>query len=425
MIDVCLIYLPKPYLKQPDAQQPLGLLYIADSLEKAGKKVVIQNYTKYSCNEIKYFLPKAKLYGITATSLELPYANKVARIIKTLRHDATVIIGGPGTLHKDLIDLEYVDTIVKGEGEEIIKHLLENVETDKKNARCYQSSPVNVDKYTPARHLIKNQGGNIFAFDKNYYPGGSTVILSSRGCPFPCAFCSAPALTYQKKVRFRNPLNIREEIQSVIKDYGIRQFRFSDDMFTASKEHVFNVCNAIGDLDIAWRISCRVKPISDDILKAMKEAGCKELSFGIESFDNDVLKGLKKHTTAEDNQKALKLAHKHGFTTRILFMIRTPFQTRKTIALNKYYIKRVPYDIIACTAFIPIPGCDIWNNPDNYNIEILDKDIEKYNFYMYGPDGRRKIDKIINIKGRDINEYHKESEDFRDWIENIGKVNKG
>lgn len=430
MIDVILIYLPKPFLKQPDAQAPLGLMYIAASLEKHGKTVQIKNYASYSNEEAIENLPPAKLYGITATSLEIPQAGRFARMMKNKYIDAKIVVGGPGVYAFEgtgSINREGIDSAFYGEGEYAILDVLEDAIKDTMKFDYVGEAIEDLDALPfPARHLLKDKlGGNIFAYDSNYMEGGSTVIISSRGCPFKCAFCSAPRLTHTNKLRFRSPKEVAREMQHVVSTYNIKQFRFSDDMFTAGRKRVFELCEEIGKLDTVWRISCRVKPLDEDMLKAMWDAGCRELSFGIESFDDKVLAGLKKGTTGADNVKALILADKLGFKSRMLFMIRTPFQTPETIKINKYWIQRVPFAIMACTAFVPIPGCDIWYNPDKYNIEILDRDLDKYNFYMFGPEGRVPIEPIIKIKNRNLDEFTKESEEFRDWAYDFGKVNEG
>ena len=425
--DVILIYLPKPYLNEPDAQAPLGLMYLAAELEKAGKSVDIRNYAAYSDEEVHTDLPHACLYGITATSLEIPQANRFARLIRAKYPDASIVIGGPGSYANEFVDFDVVDSVCIGDGEKTIFNILEDAYTGTMDKIYYGEVITDLDSLElPARHLLKDrQGGNIFAYGHNYLEGGSTVILSSRGCPFKCAFCSAPKLSYNNKLRFRSPASVATEMKHVIDTYGIRQFRFSDDMFTANRKRVLELCDAIGPLNAVWRISCRVKPLDDVMLHTMWNAGCRELSFGIESFDNAVLAGLNKKATAEDNISALNRSAKVGYRTRMLFMIRTPFQTRGTIELNKHWIVRVPFDIMACTGFIPIPGSDVWYNPEKYNIEILDRDLDKYNFYMFNSEGRRPLDPIIKIVDRPLDEFMKESEEFRDWVEDLGKANKG
>lgn len=427
-MDVCLIYLPKPFLKQPDAQAPLGLMYLAAALEEKNKTVCIKNYASFTDEEAIEDLPAATLFGITTTSLEVPQANTFAKLIKQKYPKAQIILGGPGAYSHEFIDFKTIDGICLGEGEKTIFDILTDAE-NKTVQHSYTGEKISdLDTLAlPARHLLKDKlGGDVFAYNSSYDGTHlSTVIIGTRGCSFKCAFCSAPILTQQNKLRYRSPKAIAAEIRHVVDTYGIRQFRFSDDMFTANPKQVIAICKEIEKEQVFWRISCRVKPLTEDMLKAMWDSGCRELSFGIESFDDNVLKGLKKNATATANVRALELAAKYGYKTRMLFMIRTPFQTPETIRLNKHYIERVPYNIIACTAFIPIPGCDVWYHPDRYNIEILDTDINKYNFYMFGPEGRRKIDPIIRIKDRSIEEFHQESEEFRDWLETEGKLNRG
>lgn len=427
MDDIILIYLPKPYLNQPDAQAPLGILYIAASLEKAGKSVTVKNYANFTDKEALNHLPKAILYGITITSLELLQANRFARQIKKRHPKAKICLGGPGTYADEFIDWEVIDAICKGEGEFTIHEILKDAKAGTLK-KIYMGERVdNLDLLPfPARHLLKDkQGGNIFAYNHNYKEGGSTVILSSRGCPFYCHFCSSPYFTNSHKLRFRSPKHVAAEMSHVIEKYNIRQFRFSDDMFTAKRKNVLELCDLIGNMDIAWRISCRVNPIDQEILDVMSQAGCKEISLGVESFDNNVLKILNKKATAKDNAIALELAAKVGVKTRVLLMIRTPGQTKDTIKINLDYLERVPFNIIACTGFIPIPGSAIWYRPDDFNIEILDRNLDHYNFYMYGPSGRRPLEPTIKIKDRPLDEFMQESEDFRDYVEEAGKINRG
>jgi len=427
MIDVTLLYLPKPYLKQPEAQAPLGILYVAASLEKEGISVVVKNYASNTDEEAISDLPEACLYGITVTSLELLQANRFAELIKKHRPKAMICLGGPGTYSDEFVNWNVIDSICKGEGEYTILEMLKDAKAGKLK-KIYMGKIVdNLDAIPfPARHLLEGkQGGNIFAYDHNYKEGGSTVILSTRGCPYNCHFCSSPYFTNSRKLRFRSPQYVAAEIKQVIEKYNIRQFRFSDDMFTANKKNIYELCNLIGDMDIVWRISCRVNPIDKEMLEVIFQAGCKEISFGIESFDNNVLRILNKKATDADNVRALEMAAEVGIKTRVLFMIRTPGQTKETVKININYLEHVPYNIIACTGFIPIPGSAIWYRPDDFNIEILDRNLDKYNFYMFGMDGRRPLEPIIKIKDRPLDEFIQESEEFRDYIEEIGKINRG
>jgi len=423
---VLLLYLPHPYLRQPDAQAPIGILYVAALLEQSGIDVQVRNYSTLNTWQAIADLPRADIYGISVTSLELKQANRFAHLIKEKYDRCAVVLGGPGTFSDEYVDWGVVDSICKGDGENAIFHMLEDY--SKRSLRpVYAMPPVeNLDGLPfPARHLLGgNQGGNIFAYNHKYSGNNSTVVSTSRGCPFHCSFCSSPFFT-NNKVRFRDPENVFQEMKLVVEQHGIRQFRISDDMFLADPKRVLRLCELVGPLDVAWRISTRVKPMNETLYRAMFEAGCKEVSFGVESFDEDVLNTLKKGTTPEDNAHALEVCQKIGINTRVLFMIRTPGQTARTVPKNIWWLQRVPYTIICCTCFVPIPGSDIWHNPDAYNIEIVNRNLDDYNFYFFGSRGENDIKNIVKIKDRSLEEFNAESEEFRDFLRNTGKLNGG
>lgn len=425
MIECSLISLPKPHLRTPGAQKSLGLLYIASALRSRGHSVALNDLSSYKKDKKAVeSLPLASLYGITCTSMEIPHVNRFAKIIKEVFVGSRIVIGGPGAYSKEFIDFSVIDSVCVGDGEIVIDQILKDAKSNQMEKEYIGETVKDLDVLPlPARDLVKGgQGGKVFAGDQE---GESAVIVSSRGCPKKCAFCAAPGMTHQSCLRLRDPLRISEEIKIVKGAFGINNFRFSDDFFIVNKKRALKLADAIGPLDINFRISCAVKPLDDEILKTLKQAGLCEGSLGIESFDNNVLKVLKKGTTADQNVKALELFAKHDITSRILFMIRTPGQTRDTMTINKHYLKRVPYSLIACTGLIPLPLSDLWENPAEYGMTILNKDLDLYNFYMFNSHGRRPLDKIFSIEGRDIDEFHKESEDFRDWLEAEGKVNKG
>ncbi len=431
---VVLIYLPHPYLVDPDAQAGLGLLYVASSLiQKTNHDVVLCNFSSNTDQEALNDLPEADVYGLTVTALELLQANDFGKKIKQKFPNSKIVLGGAGTFSNEYVDFDIIDSILKGEGEITFIKMLQDVENNKLQKVYIGETTKDLDiLHIPARHLLdKKQGGHIFAnhttydktFSMQYKGNGTTTILTSRGCPFACHFCSAPSIN--GKVRFRSPQSVYEEIKYVLDTYKIKQFRFSDEMYTAKKSHVFEICKLIKPLGIVWRISTRVKPLDLETLKVMRASGCVEVSFGIESFDDDVLKMLNKKTTAEDNARGLRLAKEAGMMTRALFMIRTPGQTKDTVRKNIEWLKKVDYDTIAVTSFVPLPGSAIWERPDDFNIEILNRNLNDYNFYFYGSEGKNELKDIIKIKDRSLEEFNEESEYFRDWIEKQGKTNKG
>lgn len=422
---IVLISLPHPYLRQPDAQAPLGLLYLASILEKANREVEVKNYSTFMTEEALSDLPYADLYGITVTSMELFQANRFAKKIKALYPSSKVAVGGPGTVSDEFVDRDYVDSVCKGEGELTILEMVNDIENGGLKSIYNGKRVENLDTLPlPARHLLTGkQGGHIFAYNKNYIGDESVTILTSRGCPYHCAFCSAPSIN--SDVRYRTAKSVASEMRSVIDRFGIRQFRVSDDNFTTNNRHVMDICRTVKKLDIAWRISIRAKPLTLDMLKALYDANCKEVSIGIESFDDNVLRYLNKGTTARDNAKALEMCEKTSIKARVLFMIRTPGQTASTVPRNIAWLERVPYNIIACMTFVPLPGSDIWANPDKYNIEILNRNMDDYNYYFFNRDGENELKDLIKIKDRTLEELNEESFYFKEYLKETGKLNTG
>ena len=219
--------------------------------------------------------------------------------------------------------------------------------------------------------------------------------------------------------------SVRDEITHVMTQYGIRQFRISDDQFTTNKRRMAKMCEMLSFLDIVWRISARTKFFDYETAKLLYDGGCREISFGIESFDDEVLKILNKGVTAAENAKGLEMADKAGLMARALFMIRTPGQTAKTIPINIKWLEVLPYNIAACNIFMPMPGSDIWYHPDKYGIEILNRNLDDYNIYFYDSSGTRELKDIIRLKGRDAEEVNEESLRFKNYLEEMGKLNTG
>lgn len=424
MLDVTFIYLPHYYLREPEAQLPLGILYLAAVCERAQLSVKVENQSSFATLwDAVNALPESKVFAITVTSLEVPIANDMAYLIRARFPAARIIVGGPGIVKGDISFTPDINTYVVGEAEGCIVSLVKFGSADRVvygvPERMLDTLPF------PARHLItsKKLGGDIFAFGATYDGSHqSTTIISSRGCPHECAFCCEPSAA---AVRFRSVKNILIEVDELIERYNIRQFRFSDDSFTTNKRFVLELCEGLGTRNVAWRVSCRVKPMDLGMVSTMVRAGCKEFSLGVESFDDNVLTVLNKKTTAQDNANAIELINKAGGKSRVLFMIRTPGQTLRTVDINISWLSRLPYDIIACTTFVPLPGSAVWRNPAQYGIKIVDTNLTNYNFYFYSTRGENKIGHLIEYLDQDTKAIEEDSQRFRDWLKTSGKLNKG
>ncbi len=427
---VCFIRTPQKYLVRPRAQAPLGLLYVAAKAKECGAEVIAADTAGMDFNLAEKTIPKADIYAFSATALDYLDAEKVASLLKTRRPGSKIILGGPIYLSPEFVNFKIFDSLIVGEGESIINDVLLDYEKNDYKA-IYHSKSLPIDTIPlPARDIWPSQlGESIFGGSINYYEGGSTVIMTSRGCPHRCAFCAAPTIC-KRKVRFRKIDTVIEEMEVVVINYGIRQFRFSDDNITTNRERIEEFCSRIIASDIlggkiAWRCSIRVRPNDSEMFKLMRAAGCREVALGMESADQDVLDFIKKDISLEDALTCIENARNANIVTRVLLMVGTPGETTETFKKNIKFLLGGIYDLIAMTVFVPYPGCDIWENPQNYRCEIVNRDLSTYNLYYYNSMGIRDVKPYVKLWDFDYDLMSEHISAVRMVANAMGKLNKG
>jgi len=423
---LCLINPPHSYLKNPDAQAPLGLLYVGAAAEQAGFPVFFRNLSSIQ-NIHEAEIPTAEVYGVTGTVLDLPRVEEVCKILHERFSGCKTIVGGPITLSKTKINRRHVDSLIFGEGEEIIVKLLNEwpfIQPSYAASRIQDLDSLPL----PARHLLAGKlGGSVFAGGKQYFGEQSTVISTSRGCPCACTFCASPSI-WGRKIIYRSAESVIAEMQQVIREYGVRQFRFSDDNLTCDAKALKALCTFLEGQEIAWRASIRVLPNKIEMFEMMKRAGCVEVCFGIESGDPDVLRALQKGASVNDNRTAIVNAKKAGLAVRILFMIGTPGQTKQTVQRNIDFFESVKehYDSIALTNFTPLPGCAIAENPAEHGCVPCDPwNLSDFNLCLYGPEGMNQWRNFILPEGMTNEEMTAAKKAMIRYVILTGKSNEG
>ena len=380
MIDLCLINPPHPYLVSPHAQAPLGLLYVAGAVEREGFDVRIANLAGLQEGG-SFVIPEARVYGLTGTHLDVESVTLIARFLKTREPNCRVVLGGPIVMSESELPWRLIDTVFQGEAE---GHVAEIMDTPKGVVACRPLASKDLPQ--PARHLWPGPfGGNVFIERQNFFGAGSTTIMSSRGCPHDCAFCASARLRTlggnvkgAHAVRLYPPDSVIAEMEECVQRFGVRQFRFSDEFFTVSRDHVHAICAGIRKSvvlgyghDIAWRASAAVKPHDLDTFRHMAEAGCREVAFGVETADPVVLRAITRKGTVDEAYAALAIAKKAGLRTRALMMTGLPFETGATFWHNLEFFAKAEFDALALAIFTPFPGCEIFRNPTKFKCEIL------------------------------------------------------
>ena len=203
-------------------------------------------------------------------------------------------------------------------------------------------------------------------------------ILSSRGCPYPCSFCS-PAIrkTHGKKIRVREAIGIVNEIKHLIDNYKVNVLCFEDDNFTTVRSHVEDVCNEIlkQKIKIKWIAHARADNLDYSLLKLMKKAGCDLLRFGIESGSPRIIHLLEKSSGSDWVEKSARIfnyAKRLKISTHALFMIGNPTETEDDIRKTFDSLKQLKPDFIQVHFFTPYPGSKLYEHlkPSLNNINL-------------------------------------------------------
>ena len=363
-LKINLINPPHPDASTDRMDAPLGLLYIAKSLERAGHCVQITDLAGGVPWDIEY----ADIYGISVYAPTIEMSRLIALKCRLKNHKCRIVVGGA---HPTMLpeSVDFADSIVIGEGEVAMLDLVKDYPDIKKRYRHVLDR--DLDLYpNPAYHLV-----DLFSYDRVIDEQPCVTMLTSRGCAYHCAFCGLPS--HCKTMKYRSAASVLSDIWRLKIVYGIKKFYFQDDSFTTNKGHMHRILDLIRPLEIGFKCLSRVGNTLDDY-KKLESAGCNLICFGVESGSQKMLDRMNKQTTVEQNHVAIKLAKEAGLRTKAFFVFGFPGETRETIEETKRFIEKSKPDEYCISNFVPFPGTDVWNSPAKYGITWMSKDFGQY-----------------------------------------------
>jgi len=352
---------------------PVGLLYIASVLKSSGieTKIIDCPAQKIShnvlINHIKEYTPD--IIGITTFTTTMTDVLICAQNIKSINKRIITVLGGHHVYSYPELSASYpnIDYVLKGEADYSFKQLVqalqnnESIEVIKKipgilfklNNEMFINNeyvPVNdLDALPiPDRSLLPPV--KYFSVFDTHQPEIS--IISSRGCPFNCSFCFTPEKTY----RSRSNQNVVQEIISLY-NQGFTNFFFFDDLFSIKPEKLIEISKLIieNNLKISWSFRARINSITHESIAIAKKAGLKRIQFGIETFDENVLKLCNKNIKTSDIYESLKICSNYKIQTVGNFMIGLPGQTIDIIKNDLMLAKQTKFDFAEFHIFTPLP----------------------------------------------------------------------
>ncbi len=369
---ICFVEPPIGFLRD-QLDPPFPLMYLAAVAEQQGWQAEIVHM-----ETLEDILPEVEIYAVTSTSPQWPTTVKLSERLAHEFPDKWVICGGAhiSASPDDFYDSKF-DAVVVGEGEIVLERILKNPDM-LRDCKTITGEPVqSLDTIPfPARHLVDWSKYKRGIMQGKQMLSPAVSIITSRGCPYRCIFCSSHCV-FGRRVRFRSIENVIAEIKHVIDTLGYRGFNFHDDTFCVNRPRILNMCREFARLDIVWRCLTRADSVDRDLLVTMRDSGCKEVIIGMESGSQKILNILRKGTTVEQNLRAMKMV-KEYMQLKVGIIVGSPGETWETIRETEKLLKECPPDFWNVSTFMPLPGSDVYKNPEKFGLKILTWDLDQY-----------------------------------------------
>jgi len=398
LISMRVLLLSTPHPLEESPVPPLSLSYLASVLAREGIEVKILDFlvTQYHPRKLRRELEeyRPQLVGATCVTLNYLLARRMLKLCKAFDPHIFTVIGGPHVtfaLEETLLRSPWIDAVVIGEGERTLVELVRTLEEDK---GIHQVSGIAfadgdmVVKTPPQAHIenldqLPLPARELLPMARYRALGTACTVITSRGCPFSCIFCSGRRM-FGPKVRFRSPGLVVDEIEKLQRDFGLTKINIVDDTFTLNHHHARAVCEEMlrRNLKIKWSVFARVDRISEDLAQLMNRAGCEWILFGVESADEGILKTIRKGITPDEVRRGVKIAAEAGINVFNSFILGLPGESRDTALKSLAFGDELYHKYGAKYGFhilSPLPGTEVYERAKDYGIRILSRNWARYN----------------------------------------------
>lgn len=346
---------------------PMDLAYIAAAIRQTGNEVALldmrleENPLQIVQNRIAEYKPDAIILNVSTSSANQDYET-LAAVPSTVKK---ICFGTHAQTFPDECFGKGADYILIGDPEVAVMNLIKN-KMDGVNSEGVLTKENKQKAPTWTNELDSLPFAALDLFDINkyhapYIKGKFIIMLSSRGCPFPCTFCLYPVF-FGKKYRFRSAKNIVDEMQTAHDQFGVKDFFFLDATFNSTEKKVFGLCEEIiqRQLKVTWICNMRAPGVKQEMLQQMKKAGCERIFYGVE--DPDYLDEIQKGATWKQTIDAFRETKKAGIKTVAFMMLfdRDDITEEEYIKTFLGRLKELKADSFQCNVTVPFPGTKMY-----------------------------------------------------------------
>ncbi len=379
---------------------PLGLAYLAAVCERNNYETQIfdfsasDNIEEYpENNSIYYGTKKAQIseqikkYAPNIVGIQCMYtayandAYEIARAVKEINRKTLVVMGGAhaSSCPESVLANPHVDIVVIGEGEEtfleIVKRFASNQDLSdilgaavRRDGSAFINKPrpyiEDIDTIPlPARHLLPLKRYTEKFKNATFNMRPSTFVVTSRGCPYNCRFCSIKSV-WGRTWRYHSPKRVVDEIEEVIKKYGVGEIHFVDDNISTKIERLIAICDELikRKIDIKWTTpnGVAIWTLTKEALDKMKKSGCYRLTFGIETACEETREYIrKKHASLEKIKEIIDYSNRLGIWTVSTFILGFPYETKENIEETTRFALKSDLDFAFFFLPMPFPNTDL------------------------------------------------------------------
>lgn len=374
---------------------PIGLAYVAAALENDGHEVMIIDMPAEAkdVDEVKEDIERCRpdVVGVYCATYRVNHANEVINTAKEVDASIKTLMGGPhaSLLAEDCMKNENLDVVVCGEGEVTMPELIRAWESDgnlakvkgivfrvSRNQGIVRNPPrelADVDSLPyPARHLLPMDKYRLFGTFK------LGTMISSRGCTFGCHYCSVAAI-YGRRWRPRSAERIVDEMEHLQKNYDIDVLTFMDDNFDLDKKRVMMLCDEIRerDLDILWGYQSASVIKDEEMLKKLRNVGCRILTYSIETSSRKSIDVMKKKINMQQVRDVFQISKELGMIRIANIILGLPGETKKDVEESIELARALDPEYALFFLPTPYPGTKFYETAEKMGM-IKELDWSKY-----------------------------------------------